>query len=289
MGKKKTTRIDDGWMTFEGDFSVDDLRAAARSGETIPRLSINKTRFTRRRSFGLRGLRAAWLRIWCEVTKAALTDVLAIEGLQQLDVFEIATAGTMPSFAPAGALEAFRCPTGIAPADIAAIVQAPALRHLSLQCAMLDMPLVRTFATLSNLRSLDIEATNFDDDMAEVITSHQTLTGLDVGATPLTARGLAHICRMRQLESLDLWATAIRVDDLQQLTALERLQYLSLGTVEGSDTDGLCVEGDPSHDARAVVDLLLRIPSLKRVWLDGVKLSPEQKHQLESRLDSLQM
>ncbi len=311
--KRKREPVDDGWTKFEGDFSAADLQVAARSAEAIEKLSIRTTprtrstpspAFTRTRSRGLRGMRAKCLGLGCSVTKAAMADVIAIEGLRELYVIEVVGRGAMPSFANAVALEEFRCSLGFRARDTAAVVQAPALRTLSVQNSKLDLPLVRTFATLPNLRTLDLESTNFDDEMAKAIASHTTLTGLDLGSTRLTARGLAHICSMRNLESLDLWQTNIGIDDLQQLQALDHLQYLSIGKVDDSRPEGcdgntaflvnsirggIRVEGDPSHDAQAIVDLLLRMPWLERVWLDGVKLSPEQKQLLESRLESLRI
>jgi Leucine Rich repeat len=285
--KKRATPPADGWVKFEGDFTAEELGTAARAGAPIPQLSITKTRFTQPRSLGLRGMRAERLWLWCNVTKAALHDVLAIEGLRILDVLEIEESDAMPSFATAASLEEFRCPMGLSTRDIEAVLQAPALRELSVQSSTLDLPLARAMAAKPTLRKLDIEMTKFDDEMAEVIASNHLLTHLDIGCAHITARGLAHICRMRQLESIDLWATGISIDDLQMITALDRLEYLSLGAVDDGSTDGLRVDGNPSQDAQAVVDLILRMPSVRRVWLDGIQLSVDQRQALESRLESL--
>lgn len=287
-GKKKSDARDEAWTSLEGNFTADDLRAVARGQAPIPHLSITRTRFTQPKAAGLRGMKAEWLWLWCKVTKPAMREVLAVEGLRALDVLEIEGPGPMPSFGPAATLEEFRCPTGLSTQDLEAVVQAPALKRLGIHGSKLDISVVRTLAAMPTLRHLDIEASNVDDEMIAIIASHPTLTGLDIGNTRVTSNRFAHICRMHQLESLDLWETAIGIDALQQLTALDRLEYLSLGKVDGSGTPGIRVEGNPSLDAGAVVDLLLRMPSLKRVWLDGIRLSPEQRRALRSRLEQLQ-
>jgi hypothetical protein len=291
VSRRKTHKaVDDGWTAFEGDFSLEDLRSATRSEQPLEKLSIARTTcFTQRKAAALRGARARWLWLWCDVTKAALRDVLAIDGLRTLDVLRIEPRGAMPSFSCATTLEAFRCPMGLPTRDIESVLEAPALQELGMQSSTLDMPLIRAMAAKPTLRKLDIEATNFDDDMAEAIASNHAIEHLDVGSTRVTARGLGSICRMRQLASLDLWETNIGIDDLRMLTALQRLEYLSLGKIADSTktTDGLRVDGNPSQDAQAIVDLILRMPSLKRVWLDGVQLSGELRQSLESRLESL--
>jgi hypothetical protein len=170
-----------------------------------------------------------------------------------------------------------------------AAIQAPALTHIGLQNCQLDVPVCRSIVRLSKLRHLDIEGSNIDDDMIDIVSRNPTLTHLDLGNTPITARGLAYLCRMRQLELLDLWETAIGVDDLRQLEALDHLAYVSIGKVDGSVTEGVRVEGNPSVDAQAVVDLLLRMPSLKHVWLDGLRLAPAQVRALEEKLESLRL
>jgi hypothetical protein len=78
---------------------------------------------------------------------------------------------------------------------------------------------------------------------------------------------------MGQLRSLDLWASGIKESDLDLLTHLANLEYLSVGGVEGQS----------AFNPESLVRRLEAIPSLKRVWLDGVPLTEAQKATLESR------
>jgi hypothetical protein len=78
---------------------------------------------------------------------------------------------------------------------------------------------------------------------------------------------------MTQLRSLDLWASRIAEADIDLLADLPQLEYLSVGQIEGETT----------FRAETLLPRLFAIRSLKRVWLDGVELSPKAKRQLANR------
>jgi hypothetical protein len=84
---------------------------------------------------------------------------------------------------------------------------------------------------------------------------------------------------MKQLRSLDLWATALSERDLELLIELPALEYLSIGNYEHL----------PSLDAIKVVDLVLSIPNLRRVWLDGIRVEPTQLATLKAKLESVRV
>ena len=132
---------------------------------------------------------------------------------------------------------------------------------------------IKALLDLPRLTSLDLEGTQFDDSMAKAISGSGLLTSLDVGATRITGAGLSHLCKMSQLRSLDLWATSIQESDLDLLAQLSNLEYLSVGDYEDSS----------SFNAATLLPRLGAIPSLKYIWLDGVKLEPSHRASLEAR------
>jgi hypothetical protein len=115
--------------------------------------------------------------------------------------------------------------------------------------------------------------------MARKLSRSRTIETLDLGATLLTGIGLTHLAEMPQLRSLDLWATRIADADLRLLLEIPNLEYLSLGNYHGF----------PSLDEDQVCNLILASPSLKRVWLDGIRLNAAQKAALETKLESLRV
>ena len=69
---------------------------------------------------------------------------------------------------------------------------------------------------------------------------------------------------MSQLRSLDIWALDIQEEDLELLNDLPNLEYLSIG---GG------YEDQTTLTSKGVLPRLAQLPSLKRVWLDGITLS----------------
>jgi len=113
--------------------------------------------------------------------------------------------------------------------------------------------------------------------MAKKISRSTTIASLALGATRLTRAGLADLVTMTQLHSLDLWALALNATDLTMLLALPNLEYVSLGGMDNA----------PSLDSDSITRLVLESRSLKRVWLDGVRLQRGQRDALEAKLEWL--
>ena len=78
--------------------------------------------------------------------------------------------------------------------------------------------------------------------------------------------------QLPQIRSLDLWATRLQELDLELLAHLPRLEYLSVGGY---------ARGQRVFNPDTLFQRLSAIPSLKRLWLDGVPLSNAQKSKFE--------
>jgi len=128
---------------------------------------------------------------------------------------------------------------------------------------------------LPNLISLDLEATRFDDKAAAMMATSKVIKVLSISATKITKRGLKSICQMSQLESLDIWSTDICENDLKLLLRLENLEYLSLGGYQGQT----------SLTLKGIMPYLEKMPSLRRLWLDGVVLTEAEKKVMQSRYE----
>lgn len=218
-----------------------------------------------------------WL--WCDVTRTAMRHVITLPGLRILDVLNIVKPGRLEAFKAASHLEIFRGNLSLTEEDLLQICTCKSLRELGVQGVGLSSRAIDAILALPKLEALDLEGSEFDDAMAEQISASTLLTSLDVGATRITRSGLDHLCRMRQLRSLDLWATFIQERDLDLLADLPNLEYVSVGEY----ADGA------SFNPETLLPRLNAIASLKRVWLDGVKLDPSCKASLEARYESVRI
>jgi len=227
----------------------------------------------------LAGLRVDQLWIWCDVTRAAMNHILQLEGLRELDVLSMSGPGKLKNFHKAVQLEVFRANHYMTEPDLLQVAQCPSIRVLGAQNADLARSAFAALLSMPKLTTLDLEGTRFDDKMAKKISRSSTICSLDIGGTRLTRTGLAHLMNMTQLHSLDLWALDLNATDVSMLLALPNLEYLSLG---GHDNA-------PSLDANAITTLVLESRSLKRVWLDGIRLEPGQRHALEAKLETLRL
>ncbi len=160
--------------------------------------------------------------------------------------------------------------------DVLDVVRCSTLKELGIQSATLTPAVVDALIALPKLASLDVEGTNLDDQMLERLCTKRSLTQLDIGTTAITRRGLIAVCTsMPQLQSLDLWSTKLTLDDLQLLTELPKLEYLSVG-----DLEGLC-----DWDQAPLTKLLLDLPALKRVWIEGVEIDQAHRERLSTQLE----
>jgi hypothetical protein len=265
--------VNDDWVKLSGTVSAQDIRELSKLGD-IDKLSIVQesllTAEVARGLSALKSVRLLWL--WCDVTRTAMRHVLAIPNLQVLDVLHIRYPGRLQSFQRATSLQEFRCNTGLAEDDLLEIATCHSLREIGAQSSEISPKVIDAFLRMPSLISLDIEGSNFNDGMAGHLCRSSQLRFLDIGATTVTGAGLKAISKMRQLTSLDLWATAIDEADIDVLTQLPNLEYLSVGHVEGTST----------FSGNTLLPRLSAIPSLRRIWLDGVALSAEQKRFLHA-------
>lgn len=260
------------WVSLEGPFSAKDIRSLSGSGR-IERLSLTKQSLvTAKISEGLSSLPSVeWLWVWCPITRTAMRHVVAIPQLEVLDVLKIRHPGQLVDFSKASSIRVFRCNSCMTAADLKEVALLPNLVELGAQSASISCSAVDAILRAPKLQKLDLEDSNFDDVMAEQISNSATIEELDVAGTSISRRGLERICSMPKLRSLDIWALALSADDLGLLTRIPNLEYLSLGHHELKSRD--------------VLPVLEALPSLKRLWLDGVALSSAEVSQLEERYE----
>lgn len=267
------------WHSLPGHLPQNAVDALAQSPH-IERLSITqRAPLTVRLARRIESLRVGWAWLWCPVTPRAMRHVLRMPSLRTLDVLRITNAGTLPTFADAASLEVLRANHGLSERDLMQVSTSRTLREIGAQHAQITHASLAALLAMPALESLDLECTAFDDAMARRISRSSRIRSLDLGASRLTGRGLAHLTEMRQLRSLDLWETRISAHDLELLRRLPQLEYVSIGKIHGAAT----------LDPAVVVRLLLELPALKRVWLDGVKIDHKQRADLDSRLESLRV
>lgn len=269
-----------GWYNIEGELTADAVRVLGAIPH-IEKLSITKTRlvtvelakhFRRLQSVG-------WMWLWCDVTRTAMRHVIQIPGLQVLDVLNITAPGKLEGFDAAVSLHTVRANHYLKKEDVLAITQCTTLKELGIQNAELTPTVLAALMSLKELQTLDVEGSAFDDRMAAMISESTTLEVLDIGGTKVSRVGLQSLTSMKQLRSLDLWATKVAEDDLELLCHLPSLEYISIGNYNGM----------PSLDPGRVVPILLSLPSLKRVWLDGITITAEQQATLQDRLESIRI
>ena len=204
-----------------------------------------------------------------------MRHIVQLPGLTVLDVLSIQGPGKLGGFSSARNLREFRANHYLTEQDLLQVAKCESLQEIGAQNSALTHRSLAALLSLPHLRSLDIEATAFNDRMAKQLSYSKTISSLDIGATKLSGTGLRHIASMEGLQSLDLWATSIAGKDLVLLRELPQLEYISLGNYDGG----------VSLDPEQVVPLLMDLPSLKRVWIDGMSLTLDQIALLESKLE----
>lgn len=275
---------EEGWYSLKGDITPDALRALQAVGH-IEKLSItNIPLITVRHTCLLKELQSVgqlWL--WCDITRRAMRHLIELRGLATLDVLCVRGPSSLGNFEKARMLETFRANLCLNEADVIQVAKCKSIKTLGIQNARLTESSFAAILTLPCLENLDIEATQFDDKMARALSRSGNLSALDIGATRITGRGLEHIVSMKNLRSLDLWETRLNEDELALLSELPNLEYLSIGNIEGN------TEGCPALDIERIVPLLLGFPSLKRIWLDGIKCTSEHQRLLEAKFNSVRV
>ncbi|MFZ6801027.1 hypothetical protein [Undibacterium sp. Di24W] len=268
-----------GWYSFERDIDPEVAEQLKRVGK-ISKLSLKKIPLvTVKQARRLSGLHIDSLWLWCDVTRRAMRQIIQTPGLRELDVLCIKGPGVLGNFRKAESLEIFRANHYMTEADLLEVTECAQLMQLGAQGAELSSTSLAAILGLPNLTSLDLESTRFNDNMAKKVSRSKTIESLDIGATRITGVGLEHLSQMSQLRSIDLWATEVKEVDLQFLLDMPKLEYASFGNHEDL----------PQLDAEKVCGLILESPSLKRVWLDGIRLNAAQQEALEAKLVSLRI
>lgn len=221
----------------------------------------------------LHSVDSLWL--WCEVTRRAMRHFVQIPGLRTFDLLALCGPGELGCFDSAKSLEVFRANCGLTEQDLLQIAKCESLTQLGIQSANLTQKALRAILSLPQLQSVDAEATPIDDRMARAISRVETITSLDLGGTRITRFGLKHLVTMENLKSLDIWATHLSEADLELLTELPNLECLTLGNYDHR----------PQLDPQRVVPLILKLPKLKKVWLDGIVLSENDQRALREKLE----
>ena len=273
-----------GWYSLKADITPEVVRALHDVGH-IEKLSITNVSLVTVRHVrllkALQSLGQLWL--WCDITRRAMRHLIELPGLATLDVLCIRGPGSLGHFDRARTLEIFRANHYLSEADVIQIAKCKSIKTLGIQSAPLTKASFAAILALPCLENLDIEATRFDDKMARALSQSRTIRSLDIGGTKITRRGLEHIVSMKGLQSLDLWETALNEDELELLSGLPNLEYLSIGNIEGN------TEGCPALNIERILPLLLSLPGLKRIWLDGIKCEPEHQRVLEAKFGSVRI
>ncbi len=215
-----------------------------------------------------------WL--WSKVFRTAMPHIIGLPELETLDILFLRKPGSrLCSFSDAEKLKIFRCNTGLIESDLIAISSAPALEVFGAQSAMVTERALDALMKAPYLHSVDLEATGFGDNLAAKIAESTQITTLDLGSNPISAAGFKSICSMPQLKHLDIWHTNTKAHDLVQLENLEKLEYLSVGGYYGCD----------ELKAEDILPIISKMPSIRRLWLDGVTLTEAQKIELTDKYE----
>ncbi len=270
------------WLELQVPVTMESLLSLDKFSH-IEKLSAKQDqRITAKIAKGFKSITSAgqiWL--WCDVNRAAVSQIVTVPNLKKLDIFSISSPGKLRNFSFATSLEHFYCAFTDAfnTDDFKEIASCKTLKEIHLPNSTLNTLIIKHLLTLPSLRTLDLEDSNCDDDMASLISSSKTIQNLELGATSISEEGLAKICQMSQLKSLDIWATNTKQKDLTLLKKLSSLEYLSIG--QGYDEN--------SFDPKSLIGMLAQIKSLKRIWFDGIEFNSSEKKLLSEKYEKVQI
>jgi len=267
----------DGWIEFKNSTLNPSLLKKSIPAE-CERLSLVSDDFfsgkTAKSLGSFQSLRE--LRVWCDAGRTSIRHLLNLKSLEKIYLSGLRPPGRkLRGFEDANNLKEFRCVYSMNPSDLSAIAKSTSIEDLGAQGSIVDTNAIERILQMPNLTRLNLEATNLDDVMASLLASSTVITELDVGGSNLTEIGFKEICRMRQLVSLDAWALGISEQNLDELVNLKNLEYLSVGGYDDQDT----------LTAVGVISRLDNIPSLKRIWLDGISVNDSQREYLDEKYD----
>lgn len=219
------------------------------------------------------------LTIWCDVTRAAVRSLVSRPNLRQLVLFGLKPSGQLTQFERAEDLTYFSCFYDLNGNDLLEVAKLPKLQKLGAQYARITEEALSALLDKPLLTDIDFECSNFDDYFAEMIAQSKTVLTLELGDTKITKVGLEKICSMKQLRGLDIWSNDIGEPEIDLLAGLPNLEYLSIG--------GHCEQ--TTFTAKSTLPKLNKLPSLKRVWLDGFRVTRDEWEDLNQRYDDVQV
>ncbi len=266
-------------LSFSGRLTPRKMRAMTPSNE-VKTLTVSSNTFFHRK---LADELAQWPRIkevllWGTVSKAALQRLLSLAEIHEIYVMELHKHGNLCGIDQSSSLRVFRG-GWLSARDLRALTQLQNLETLSAQNSSVNQQVIEMIVKSSSLTNLDLEASNLDDVMAKELAKSSKITQLDVGATRLGPSGLQEICKMTQLRELDIWALDLDEHDLDCLEALPNLEYLSVGGYDSQER----------LKSKNVLAQLAKLPSLRRVWLDGIPVSESEANELRARYENAQI
>ncbi len=162
----------------------------------------------------------------------------------------------------------FRC-TAVNDEGLRIVSQWKKLRSLTLRDMAIRGDFFKELGELPQLRSLSATQTMVSDDALHHLVACQQLEELALRQTLVTDKGLAVISRLPNLRRLDVAQTMVSDAGLVHLANLKSLEWLDLSGNSGV-TD-------------ASVKILLKMPQLKEVRLDGTSMTQEAIAQLGPR------
>ncbi len=274
------TRSDLPQISIEAPLSVKHVRALAPAGP-IDHLSLSAPDFCHVK---IAREISRWpsvreISLFCTASKAALRQLLETPRLEEIYINDLHQHSSLKGMLLSASLRSLECSFGLSSDDLLEISKLPNLTTLSAQNAQFSGAALESIANMPELTTLNLEGTSLTDEMAAMLASSSKLTRLEIDATRVSAKGLRHICQMQQLQALDIWALNIQEDDLSSLSALPNLSYLSLGGYDGQTT----------LTAAGVLPRLAALPSLKRLWLDGIPTTKQQEAELKARYEHVKI
>ena len=263
-------------ISIDGIYSERDLQKLEKYSQ-IEKLSLTgRENITIKLAKSLANLKSVkHLFLWSSVNRTAIKHIISIPDLEILDILELQNPGKLKGFSEAINLKEFRCNHYMSEADLIELATLPKIQEIGAQNAELTKKSLESLLKLPHLINIDLEATNFNDHNAAMVANSTTIKHLSISATKLTSKGLAKISQMSQLKSLDIWSTDIFEKDLDHLKKLQNLEYLSIGGYEQQTR----------LTFKSIKQYLEQIPTLKKVWLDGIALNKTETKEMESKYD----
>lgn len=265
-------------LSLKGPFKAKDIRAF-QFYKFIDELSLTDQKVvTVEIAKGFSSIQSVRnLRLWCSITRTAMRYIINIPDLEQLYILDFRHPGFLENFSSISSLKDFYCNYSLSEKDLLEISKSLSIQKLSAQGALLTPFALDSLLQMPVLNYLDIEGTEFSDNMANTLSLSSGIKKLRICNNPISAKGLKSICNMPQLKSLDIWATDIIEKDLALLENLPHLESLSIGNL--NEQSILSFKG--------VLPYLQNIPSLKKIWLDGILVTESEKKKLEQHYESV--